>query len=290
MGAGIGPIETGRRPTSFPAAADRATLKPPMPVVHIIIPVYNESNTIETVLNRVREAELPPGWTRSITVVDDASTDATPTILRRSVRDGETVLRHEVNRGKGAAVRFGFDHVLARVPRAGRAHDVVLIQDADLEYSPDDFPRLLEPFERGVRCVYGSRFGAHRESTRFIEKVHAFGNWALTDLSNRLTGYRLRDMECGYKCFRVDLLQRIRPQLSEDRFGIEPQMTAALARAGVEIEQVSITYRPRGFGAGKKIKWIDAWWALWVMLREAIRPANDRGGAVETSTDGEPNR
>lgn len=247
-----------------------------MPVVHIIIPVYNEADTIEVVLHRVRHAPLPDGWDRRITVVDDASTDATSDRLQKVGDLADAILRHPRNRGKGAAVRTGFDHVLA-ARRPGRAfdRDVVMIQDADLEYNPADLPHLLGPFSAGARCVYGSRFGAHRRPQRLVEKIHAFGNWALTDLSNRLTGYQLRDMECGYKCFRLDLLREMRPQLTEDRFGIEPQMTAVLARARVPIGEVSISYQPRGFGAGKKIKWIDAWWALWVMVREAIGPAHD---------------
>ncbi|MFG0331144.1 MAG: glycosyltransferase family 2 protein [Phycisphaerales bacterium] len=238
---------------------------------YIVIPVYNEAPTIDLALDRVERAVGANRLTAHLILVDDASTDETRAQLEaRRFETEVTILRHEVNRGKGAALRSGIDAVLA--DPAMTLDDIVLVQDADLEYDPADYPALLAPFQDAtVRVVYGARFGAHRESRRFVERLHAWGNRCLTELSNLATGYDLADMECGYKLIRVDALRRVRPQLSEDRFGVEPQLTAALARLGERIVEAPIRYTPRSFNEGKKIKWLDGVRAVWVIFREWAR-------------------
>lgn len=252
-----------------------------MPILHIIIPVYNEQDTLSECLERVKAAPIPDGWTKRLIIVDDASTDDTPRILERI--DHVTVVGHTVNMGKGAAVLTGFDVVLGALRSSASAqHDadrtsdptpgekqIVIIQDADMEYDPADYPALLIPFLTGTaRVVYGDRFGSHRSFNRFRERLHMWGNQFLTSVSNRLTGQRVRDMECCYKAFDLEALRAIRPMLTESGFGIEPQMTAAVARIGITIVNVPIHYAPRQFAEGKKIKWSDALWALPVMWRE----------------------
>lgn len=240
------------------------------------MPAYNESATIRLCLDRVLAVRLPDGWDTRVIVVNDASTDDTAAILEAMNEDIQ-IHHHEVNHGKGAALLTGFNLVLDAVSAQPESettdtHDVVLVQDADLEYNPDEYPALLEPIiNHGAEAVYGTRFGSHRRQHSLVESLHESGNRFLTDLSNALTGYRLSDMETCYKMISVPVLKRIRSDLSETGFGIEPQITAALARIGVRIHEVPISYDPRSFKRGKKIKWRDGVRAIWVMLREAIR-------------------
>lgn len=263
-----------------------------MPRLHIVIPVYNEQATLAACLARVAAAPLPGGWTRSLILVNDASTDGTRALLESlftaesaeiaeqspdsaakaeplppsalSALSAVKVLHHESNRGKGAAIRTGFAAAL----EAAAAMDVILVQDADLEYDPADWQRLLEPIAAGrARVVFGTRFGRHYRPTTMALRLHAFGNRLLTEMSNWRTGLRVTDMECGYKVFTADVLRRILPMLREDRFGIEPEIAAAVAAIGERVEEVAVSYDPRRVGQGKKIKWSDGWAALRVIRR-----------------------
>lgn len=217
----------------------------------VVIPVYNEAGTIVEVIRRVRNTPYAP----EIIVVDDGSTDGTTDTLHELVGNGVTVLRHEVNRGKGAALRTGFAHVTG---------DIVIIQDADLEYDPRDYPKLLEPLLDGrADVVYGSRFlgGPHR----VLLFWHSVGNRVLTLLSNALTNVNLTDMETCYKAFRADLLNELK--FRSDRFGFEPEFTAKVARLGCRIYEVPISYSGRSYSEGKKITWRDGVAALFTILR-----------------------
>jgi glycosyltransferase involved in cell wall biosynthesis len=218
---------------------------------------------------------LPHGWSRDIYLVDDHSeTDAyayAEQLARDLQSEGQAVSlrRHDVNRGKGAALQTGFDAVLQA---DSDPNDLVIIQDADLEYDPDDFQRLMRPILDGeTLAVVGTRWGDHTPLPGLKRKVHALGNAALTAMSNLMTGYRVTDMECCYKLMTIDLLKRVRPMLSEQRFGIEPQMVASLARLGERLVEVPVHYRPRAFSAGKKIGWRDGVRALIVIARERLR-------------------
>ena len=237
-------------------------------------------------------APLPGGWTRVIIVIDDCSDDAAALHARDVVArlaGGASelrLLRHTINRGKGAALQSGFDHVLSGAGGPVREDDLVIIQDADLEYDPEDYPRLIAPLVTGAAdAVVGTRWGAHRPLTGMTARIHAAGNRVLTLLSNIVTGYRVRDMECCYKVLPVRTLRRIRPWLTEPRFGIEPQIVAALARIRARVEEVPVAYDPRGFSDGKKIGVRDGFRAIWVILRERLRrqPATSTPAMLETS-------
>ncbi len=227
-------------------------------VLSVVIPVYNERKTVARVLERVRQ--LPLGL--QVVVVDDGSTDGTREILPELEAEGfiDTLVMHEENRGKGAALRTGFDEAVG---------DVVVVQDADLEYDPFELPALLEPILKGwADAVYGSRFlgGPHR--------VHLFwhyqGNRFLTLLSNVLTDLNLTDMETCYKMVRRDLLETL--PLTRERFGIEPELTARLAQAGARIYELPVSYRGRSYAEGKKIGWKDGVAALWHIVRSNLLP------------------
>jgi len=246
-----------------------------MPVLHVVVPVFNEPETLGPCLRRVLGAELPAGWTTDLYLVDDHSREeayrATEDLARRLQDEGHAVSlrRHEVNRGKGAALQTGFDAILQS---GADDPDLIIIQDADLEYDPDDFPTLMEPIISGrTNAVLGTRWGEHRPSVSLKHRIHAWGNGLLTRLSNLMTGYRVSDMECCYKLVTISTMRRLRPMLSEQRFGIEPQIVASLARLGEPIIEVPIRYRPRGPGAGKKIGWRDGVRALYVIARERLR-------------------
>ena len=243
-----------------------------MPTLFIIIPVFNEEATLEECVRRVERATLPTGVRSRLVLIDDASTDGTAAILQ-TMRERHSLGQHHENLGKGEAVLSGFDAVLNNLcGSTNDREDLVIIQDADLEYDPADYSVLIEPILTGrTQVVFGSRFGPHRRSTHLTEMVHERGNAVLTSLSNAMTRYDLTDMESCYKVLRLDVLRTIRADLTEPRFGIEPQITAALSRIGETIVEVPISYTPRSFNHGKKIKWTDGVRALYVILRERIR-------------------
>jgi len=221
----------------------------------VVIPVYNEAATLDLVLERVRAAGVPC----EIILVDDASTDATPEILdRRRSEPDVIVLRHERNRGKGAALRTGF---------AQARGDVVIVQDADLEYDPAQYRTLLQPIvEDRADVVYGSRFlGAEHSVPTFW---HHTANRLITALSNLRTNLKLTDVETCYKIVRRNVLEQVVDRLREDRFGIELELTARLARLpGVRFYELPIRYTARSYAAGKKIRMRDGIHAIWCALR-----------------------
>lgn len=248
-----------------------------MPILHVVIPVYNERGTLEPCLRRVLAAPLPDGWSASITLIDDHSDQShfppVQRIIDQLQAEGRSLdfRRHAVNQGKGAALQTGFDAILMHNPPAAD-DDLVVIQDADLEYDPADFGKLMQPLvARLADATLGTRWGEHYHYKSLKHRVHALGNGALTMMSNVMTGYRVSDMECCYKMFSVSLLRTLRPMLSEQRFGIEPQMVASLSRLGARVMEIPISYDPRGPAAGKKIGWKDGLRALVVIARERFR-------------------
>jgi glycosyltransferase involved in cell wall biosynthesis len=231
--------------------------------VSVVVPAYNEITTAEGLLRRIQGVPLK----LEVVVVDDGSTDGTRELLRQLEEEGiiDRLIFHERNRGKGAAVRTGF---------AAATGDVVVIQDADLEYDPYELPLLLEPILQGwADAVYGSRFlgGPHRVHLFF----HYQGNRFLTLLSNVLTDLNLSDMETCYKMIRRDLLETL--PLTRERFGIEPEITARLAQARARIYELPISYRGRTYAEGKKIGWKDGVAALWHILRVNLLPPKASG-------------
>jgi glycosyltransferase involved in cell wall biosynthesis len=240
------------------------------PKLSVVMPVYNERATVEEILSRVQAVE----YEKEILIVDDGSTDGTreflqevarsalaPGVMRlpktgRELRTGNIrVLLQERNQGKGAALRRGFQEARG---------ELLVVQDADLEYDPQDYAVLLEPIERDqADVVFGSRFlgGPHR----VLFFWHSVGNRFLTTFSNMLTNLNLTDVWVCYKAFRRDVIEKIR--LREDRFGFEPEVTARVARLGCRIYEVPVSYHGRTYAEGKKITWRDGVWALWYVLR-----------------------
>lgn len=227
----------------------------------VIVPAYNEGSTISIILNKLQSSKSAFQLEREIIVVNDCSTDDTKQVVERYIQNDAKVdirlISHEVNQGKGAAIRTGIKHATG---------DCVIIQDADLEYDPDEFDRLLKPIMAGMAdVVYGSRFmggSAHR----VLFFWHSIGNKMLTTLSNAFTNMNLTDMETCYKMFRRELIQAI--PIKENRFGFEPEITAKIARIpNIRIYEVGISYYGRTYAEGKKINWKDGFRAIYCVLK-----------------------
>jgi glycosyltransferase involved in cell wall biosynthesis len=224
------------------------------PCLAVVIPVYNEESTVEKLLNIV----LKQRPVQEVIVVDDASKDNTWEILQKVASKDQRIklFRHEINQGKGAALRTGFSKVTA---------PFVIVQDADLEYDPTEYYLLLKPVLMDkADVVFGSRFlgfGAHR----VLYYWHSLGNHLLTTLSNMATNLNLTDMETCYKLFRKEVIDKIR--IEENRFGFEPEITAKVSKLNVRIYEVPISYYGRTYAEGKKIGWKDGLWALWCIIK-----------------------
>lgn len=227
--------------------------------VSVVIPVFNERGTIEQIVNAVRSA---PVENIEIIVVDDASTDGTQDVLKEKISAmADRIIYQPRNYGKGAALRAGF---------AAATGDVILVQDADLEYNPGDYPTLLEPIFSGkADAVFGSRFMGGQPH-RVLYFWHMVGNRFLTLLSNMFTNLNLTDLETCYKAFRAPLLKSL--NLRENRFGFEPEVTAKLARTRCRIYEVGISYNGRTYSEGKKVNWKDGFHAIYAIVRYNLFP------------------
>jgi glycosyltransferase involved in cell wall biosynthesis len=223
------------------------------PLLSVVIPCFNEAATILDLLERVRSAPVP---SKQIIVVDDGSSDGTRELLQGLQADDLTVLLHERNRGKGAALATGF---------AAARGEICIVQDADLEYDPAEYPLVIGPILQGkADVVFGSRFQGAAPH-RVVYFWHRLGNGFLTLLSNMFTDLNLTDMETCYKAFRTEIIQAIR--IREQRFGFEPEITAKLARRRCRIYEVGISYYGRTYDEGKKIGWRDGVRAIWCILK-----------------------
>jgi glycosyltransferase involved in cell wall biosynthesis len=240
--------------------------------VSIVIPVYNEVETITQVLDRVRMAPTS-GLKKEIVIVDDASSDGTAEYLRTLEGQGLKCLFHECNRGKGAALRSGF---------AAATGDVVIVQDADLEYDPEEYPKLLRPIVSDkADVVFSSRFQGGDEH-RVLYFWHSVANKILTLISNMLSNLNLTDMESCYKVLTRDVLERI--HIEEDRFGFEPEIVAKVARLRCRVFEVGVSYAGRTYAEGKKITWKDGIRALWCILKYSLRPDRFTAGPASLSS------
>jgi glycosyltransferase involved in cell wall biosynthesis len=218
----------------------------------VIVPVFDERNTVAEIVRRMRAVDLPVEL--EIVIVDDGSTDGTRDVLRQLADSTVRVISHDANQGKGAAIRSGLAHVHG---------DLVLVQDADLEYDPEDWPKLIAPMMRGkARVVYGSRFTGERRNMLFL---HWVGNRFLSLVTNVLYNTTLSDMETCYKLFDRSLLDGI--TLRAQRFEFEPEVTAKILRRGIRIYEVPISYTGREFDEGTKITWRDGFVALWTLVK-----------------------
>jgi glycosyltransferase involved in cell wall biosynthesis len=240
--------------------------------VSIVIPVYNEVETITQVLDRVRMAPTS-GLKKEIVIVDDASSDGTAEYLRTLEDQGLKCLFHERNRGKGAALRSGF---------AAATGDVVIVQDADLEYDPEEYPKLLRPIVNDkADVVFSSRFQGGDEH-RVLYFWHSVANKILTFISNMLSNLNLTDMESCYKVLTRDVIERI--HIEEDRFGFEPEIVAKVARLRCRVFEVGVSYAGRTYAQGKKITWKDGIRALWCILKYSLRPDRFTAGPASLTS------
>ncbi len=222
----------------------------------IVIPVFNEGPTIEEMLRRVENAG-PENMEKEVIVVDDGSTDDTQSILEK-YKAKYKIIRHRLNQGKGAAISTGFGEA---------SGDFVIIQDADLEYDPGDYPKMLGPLiENKADVVYGSRF-IGSEAHRILYFWHYAGNKFLTTLSNLFTNLNMTDMETGYKAFNRKAISTILPKIRSKRFGIEPELTALVAKNNLRIYEVGIAYSGRTYLEGKKVGWKDGLAAIWQIIK-----------------------
>lgn len=226
---------------------------PKFRLLSIIVPVYNEEKTLLPLLKKVQSVKLF-GMKKQIILVNDGSSDGTSHILQKLKIPGGLILRHEKNQGKGAAIRTAIPHTKG---------DIVIIQDADLEYDPNDYKAVLAPILNGsADVVYGSRFmGVHRA----FMMLHYLGNKLLTHITNLLYGTILTDMETCYKAFKGDILRSLK--LRSNRFDFEPEVTAKVLKRDCKLFEVPISYHGRGFEEGKKITWRDGLVAVWCLIR-----------------------
>jgi dolichol-phosphate mannosyltransferase len=227
--------------------------------ISVIIPAYNEFRTFHLVLERVRRAPLPDGCSKEIVIIDDGSTDGTRQVIDAEQCDGLVICHSASNFGKGAAIRMGI---------ARASGDILLIQDGDLEYDPNDYARILEPIVQGkADVVYGSRFLGHPTGMAFKNRL---ANRILTAAANLLYNARITDEATAYKAFRATILRSLR--LDCRRFEFCPEVTAKLRRLGFSIAEVPIGYNARGIAEGKKIRAMDGIQALWTLIRHRFTP------------------